>query len=311
MRFVTASLFDGHDAAINIMRRILQDMGAEVIHLGHNRSVQEIVTAALQEDAQRHRGQLVPGRAHGVLQIHDGLAARPWWRACQVFGGGGGIDRPSEIRELQDGVARIWPRRRTAHGPQGHDRRMLMRCDQDLASHAPRQLQAVQGHTPAHWRALAQLITALENGRADAALLAALREQFYDKSPRGRHHRHRRGRQIVPDRRLIRRLRLDQNDALRVAVISIDPSRRKSGGALLGDRIRMNAIGPWSHIQGRKMGADADFVQQSSGSDPVFRALSPVTPDQSTTPRIFMRSLATRLWQRDQRRLPDVLAPAK
>ena len=316
VRFVTAaSLFDGHDAAINIMRRILQDMGAEVIHLGHNRSVQEIVTAALQEDAQGIAVSSYQGGHMEYFKYMMDLLRAHGGEHVQVFGGGGGVIVPSEIRELQDyGVARIYsPEDGQRMGLKGMIGEMLMRCDQDLASHAPRQLQAVQGHTPAHWRALAQLITALENGRADAALLAALREQAHDKKVPvvGITGTGGAGKSSLTDE-LIRRLRLDQNDALRVAVISIDPSRRKSGGALLGDRIRMNAIGPWSHIQEEKMGADADFVQQSSGSDPVFSGAVPVTPDQSTTPRIFMRSLATRDFGSEiSAALPDVLAACK
>jgi methylmalonyl-CoA mutase len=101
VRFVTAaSLFDGHDAAINIMRRILQGMGAEVIHLGHNRSVDEVVTAAAGRRAG-HCHQLLPGRACRVLQVHGGPARERGGAHIQVFGGGGGVIVPAEIRELQ------------------------------------------------------------------------------------------------------------------------------------------------------------------------------------------------------------------
>src|SRR5262245_24923400 len=124
---------------------------------------------------------------------------------------------------------------------------MVMRCDVDLSSHAPTALATLHGHSEAAWRALAQLITAIENGAADAALLKTLRSHAKSvKAPVvGVTGTGGAGKSSLTDE-LIRRLRLDQDDRLRVAVISIDPSRRKSGGALLGDRIRMNAIGPWS-----------------------------------------------------------------
>ena len=122
---------------------------------------------------------------------------------------------------------------------------MVMRCDLDLSPYAPKQLDAIAGRTQAHWRALAQLITALENGKVSDALKTALHAAAKDaRIPVvGITGTGGAGKSSLTDE-LIRRLRLDQADALHVAVISIDPSRRKSGGALLGDRIRMNAIGP-------------------------------------------------------------------
>ncbi len=281
VRFVTAaSLFDGHDAAINIMRRILMSMGAEVIHLGHNRSVDEVVTAALQEDAQ---GIAVSSYQGGHVEYFkymvDLLKARGGAH-IQVFGGGGGVIVPSEIRELQGyGVTRIYsPEDGQRMGLQGMIGEMVMRCDQDLSPHAPKDLRAIQGGTEAAWRALAQLITALENGKADAALLKALHEAAKQtKVPvLGITGTGGAGKSSLTDE-LIRRLRLDQDDALKIGVISIDPSRRKSGGALLGDRIRMNAIAPWR--QGH---------------------------------RVYMRSLATRdTGSEISAALPDVLAAAK
>ena len=250
VRFVTAaSLFDGHDAAINIMRRILQGMGAEVIHLGHNRSVDEVVTAALQEDVQ---GIAVSSYQGGHVEYFkymiDLLRARGGAH-IQVFGGGGGVIVPAEIRELQDyGVARIYsPEDGQRMGLQGMIGEMVMRCDHDLSAHAPGKLDAIQGHSEAAWRSLAQLITALEGGQADAALRQALHAQAAQrKAPvLGITGTGGAGKSSLTDE-LVRRLRLDQDDQLRVAVISIDPSRRKSGGALLGDRIRMNAISPWA-----------------------------------------------------------------
>ncbi|GAB3770030.1 methylmalonyl-CoA mutase family protein [Ramlibacter monticola] len=249
IRFVTAaSLFDGHDAAINIMRRILQGMGAEVIHLGHNRSVDEVVTAALQEDAQGIAVSSYQGGHVEYFKYMVDLLRQRGGAHIQVFGGGGGVIVPAEIRELQDyGVARIYsPEDGQRMGLAGMIGEMVMRCDQDLAPLAPKQLAAIQGHEETNWRALAQLVTALEGGSADAELVKAIRMQADQRRIPvvGITGTGGAGKSSLTDE-LIRRLRLDQDDALRIAVISIDPSRRKTGGALLGDRIRMNAIGPW------------------------------------------------------------------
>ncbi len=253
VRFVTAAaLFDGHDAAINIMRRILQGMGAEVIHLGHNRSVDEVVTAALQEDAQAIAiSSYQGGHVEYFKYIVDLLKARGG-EHIQVFGGGGGVIVPAEIRELQAyGVNRIYsPEDGQRMGLAGMIGEMMMRSDRDLSSHAPQTpdaLDALTGHGEAAWRALAQLITALENQQADATLVAALHDRAKASAVPvlGITGTGGAGKSSLTDE-LIRRIRLDQDDALRIAVISIDPSRRKSGGALLGDRIRMNAIAPWS-----------------------------------------------------------------
>ncbi|ABM93865.1 methylmalonyl-CoA mutase [Methylibium sp. Pch-M] len=280
VRFVTAaSLFDGHDAAINIMRRILMGMGAEVIHLGHNRSVDEVVTAALQEDAQGIAISSYQGGHVEYFKYMVELLKARGGEHIQVFGGGGGVIVPAEIRDLADSGVRIFsPEDGQRMGLQGMIGEMVMRCDRDLSPHAPKTLDALQGHAEGAWRALAQLITALENGRADPALVQALhaKAQACHVPVLGITGTGGAGKSSLTDE-LIRRLRLDQDDALRVAVISIDPSRRKSGGALLGDRIRMNAIGPWS--QG---------------------------------PRVFMRSLATRdTGSEISAALPEVLAAAK
>jgi methylmalonyl-CoA mutase len=249
VRFVTAaSLFDGHDAAINIMRRILQGMGAEVIHLGHNRSVDEVVTAALQEDVQGIAISSYQGGHVEYFKYMVDLLKSRGGAHIQVFGGGGGVIVPAEIRELQGyGVSRIYsPEDGQRMGLAGMIGEMVMRCDVDLSSHAPQAVASLQGHTDGAWRALAQAITALENGRASAELRAALAQAAANsKTPvLGITGTGGAGKSSLTDE-LIRRLRLDQGDALRIAVISIDPSRRKSGGALLGDRIRMNAISPW------------------------------------------------------------------
>ena len=250
VRFVTAaSLFDGHDAAINIMRRILMDMGAEVIHLGHNRSVDEVVTAALQEDVQGIAISSYQGGHVEFFQYAIDLLRQRGGADIQVYGGGGGVIVPAEIRHLHDyGVARIYsPEDGQRMGLRGMIGEMMMRCDRDVSAGAPATLEAIQGQTPEAWRALARLISALELGTADAGLVAQL--QSAAAATRipvlGITGTGGAGKSSLTDE-LIRRLRLDQDDELRIAVVSIDPSRRKSGGALLGDRIRMNAINPWS-----------------------------------------------------------------
>jgi methylmalonyl-CoA mutase len=281
VRFVTAaSLFDGHDAAINIMRRILQSMGAEVIHLGHNRSVDEVVTAALQEDAQGIAISSYQGGHVEYFKYMVDLLKSRGGEHIQVFGGGGGVIVPPEIKELHAyGVTRIYsPEDGQKMGLAGMIGEMVMRCDKDLTGFAPRNIDAVAGHTEASWRALAQLITALENDKVKEAAAQSIRVQAATKKipVLGITGTGGAGKSSLTDE-LIRRLRLDQNDALRVAVISIDPSRRKSGGALLGDRIRMNAINPWS-----------------------------------AGPRVFMRSLATREFGSEiSKALPDVIAACK
>ena len=281
VRFVTAaSLFDGHDAAINIMRRILQGMGTEVIHLGHNRSVDEVVTAALQEDVQGIAISSYQGGHVEYFKYMIDLLKSRGGAHIRVFGGGGGVIVPAEIRELQDyGVTRIYsPEDGQRMGLQGMIGEMVMRCDTELSGYAPADAAALQGHSDAAWRALAQTITALENGKASAGLRASLAAAAATSTTPvlGITGTGGAGKSSLTDE-LIRRLRLDQGDRLRIAVISIDPSRRKSGGALLGDRIRMNALSPWTG-----------------------------------GPRVFMRSLATRDFGSEiSQALPDALLACK
>ena len=261
VRFVTAaSLFDGHDAAINIMRRILQGMGAEVIHLGHNRSVDEVVTAALQEDVQGIAISSYQGGHVEYFKYMVDLLRQRGGAHIQVFGGGGGVIVQEEIDELQAyGVTRIYsPQDGQRMGLQGMIGEMIMRCDLDLCAYAPTAIEAIQGHTPSSWRALAQLITALET---PTAAIEGLRSQLKTQAAAlkvpviGITGTGGAGKSSLTDE-LIRRFRLDQGDALRIAVISIDPSRRKSGGALLGDRIRMNAISPWIKLGSGEFGSE-------------------------------------------------------
>ncbi|HJV80255.1 fused isobutyryl-CoA mutase/GTPase IcmF [Noviherbaspirillum sp.] len=282
VRFVTAaSLFDGHDASINIMRRILMANGAEVIHLGHNRSVDEIVTAALQEDAQGIAISSYQGGHVEYFKYMIDLLKQRGGAHIKVFGGGGGVIVPSEIDELHAyGVARIFsPEDGQRMGLVGMILSMIQACDVDLSSYAPTRLEALtKGDMVERQRPLAQLITALENDKVAARLKTELHKAADTiKTPVfGITGTGGAGKSSLTDE-LIRRIRLDQDDALNIAVVSIDPSRRKSGGALLGDRIRMNAINPWN--------------------------------GQS---RVFMRSLATReAGSEISQALPDVIAACK
>ncbi len=244
IRFVTAaSLFDGHDASINIMRRILQASGVEVIHLGHNRSVDEIVTAAIQEDVQ---GIAVSSYQGGHIEYFkytlDLLRSRGG-AGIKVFGGGGGVIVPSEIEELHRyGVARIYsPEDGARMGLQGMITDMIRTADRNLSAELPASLDEVfRGNV----RDLARVITGLENAtlpeplRQKLAKRAAERDNVPVLGITGTGGS---GKSSLTDE-LIRRFRIDRDDALKIAVIAVDPSRRKSGGALLGDRIRMNAI---------------------------------------------------------------------
>ncbi len=244
-RFVTAaSLFDGHDASINIMRRILQASGVEVIHLGHNRSVEQIVNAAVQEDAQAiavssYQGGHVEFFTYMLEMLH-----RRGRGDIRVFGGGGGVIVSGEIRELETrGVTRLYsPADGQALGLQGMIDDMLGRCAFD-ADDEPAQL--LEGVRAGSWDALARLISLLENG----GFPEPLRGGFVAQSARvknpapilGITGTGGSGKSSLTDE-LVLRFRLDYGDELNIAVIAVDPTRRKSGGALLGDRIRMNAI---------------------------------------------------------------------
>ncbi|MBA3598186.1 MAG: cobalamin B12-binding domain-containing protein [Methylibium sp.] len=303
LRFVTAaSLFDGHDASINIMRRLLMSMGAEVIHLGHNRSVDEVVTAALQEDAQGIAVSSYQGGHVEYFRYMVELLRERGGAHIQIFGGGGGVIVPAEIRELADQGVRVFsPEDGQRMGLAGMIGEMLMRCDQTAAPEAPADIGSLRGHGNAAWLALSRTITALEIGSAPVELKAALHGAAQDSVVPviGITGTGGAGKSSLTDE-LIRRLRLDQGDALRVAVISIDPSRRKSGGALLGDRIRMNAIAAWSRA------APTPLTPSPSGGRP---GGGPADDDGR---RVFMRSLATReAGSEISAALPDVIAACK
>jgi methylmalonyl-CoA mutase len=283
VRFVTAaSLFDGHDASINIMRRILQSNGVEVVHLGHNRSVDEVVTAALAEDVQGIAISSYQGGHVEYFKYMLDLLRQRGGAHIKVFGGGGGVIVPEEIADLHAyGVTRIFsPEDGQRMGLAGMIQWMVQQCDIDLSQYSPTSLDALRAAEDMadRHRPLAQLITALENDKASPALRAELLAAAENLAvpTLGITGTGGAGKSSLTDE-LIRRIRLDQGDALNIAIISIDPSRRKSGGALLGDRIRMNAIGPWAGQT-----------------------------------RVFMRSLATReAGSEISQALPDVIAACK
>ncbi|MFC4587810.1 fused isobutyryl-CoA mutase/GTPase IcmF [Sphaerisporangium corydalis] len=242
VRVVTAAaLFDGHDAAINIMRRILQAQGAEVIHLGHDRSVEEVVTAALQEDAQ---GVAISSYQGGHVEFFTYLVDLLRERGAghvKVYGGGGGVIVPDEIAALEaHGVAKIFsPEDGQRLGLTGMINDIIKACDVDLTEGAEPPAVAAGDH-----RAVARAITFAEAGRAGQEYLDGLRA-----ASAGRHvpvlgitGTGGSGKSSLTDE-LVRRLRIDYEDKLRVAVIAVDPTRRRGGGALLGDRIRMNSLG--------------------------------------------------------------------
>ena len=245
VRFVTAaSLFDGHDASINIMRRILQSQGVEVIHLGHNRSVDEVVTAAVQEDVQ---GVAVSSYQGGHVEYFKYLVDLLRERGAghvQVFGGGGGVIIKAEIDELQAyGVSRIFsPHDGQTMGLPGMINSLVKAADVDLAATLPQSLEALFTGDSA---TLARVITAVEAGRLPEAQLTEIRGAAGQRTVPvlGITGTGGSGKSSLTDE-LVRRFRLDHEDKLKIAVIAVDPTRRKGGGALLGDRIRMNAIDP-------------------------------------------------------------------
>ncbi len=240
IRIVTAaSLFDGHDAAINIMRRIIQSTGCEVIHLGHNRSVQEIVDCAIQEDAQAiaitsYQG----GHVEYFKYMYDLLKERG--ANIKIFGGGGGTILPEEIEELhKHGITRIYsPDDGRAMGLQGMINDLVKQSDFAVGENLNGQVKKIG--TKDH-SSIARVISAAENYPEQYKdELAALRKVAVDTPVLGITGTGGAGKSSLVDE-LVRRFLVDFKEK-NIAVISVDPSKRKTGGALLGDRIRMNAI---------------------------------------------------------------------
>ncbi len=273
IRVVTAtSLFDGHDAAINIMRRILQDTGVEVIHLGHNRSVQEIVDAAIEEDAQGIAVSSYQGGHIEFFKYMVDLLKEKGAPHIKVFGGGGGVIVPDEIEELETyGVTKIYsPEDGAQLGLQGMINHMVAAID---FSTVKKGRFAFDELSPNNKLLVANLISAAEYAKAQengdlAALRAELSKKIGKQKPPviGITGTGGAGKSSLTDELILRMLH-DIKD-IHIAIISCDPSRRKTGGALLGDRIRMNAIG---------------------------------------SPRVYLRSLATR---ESQTEIPAILGEA-
>ncbi len=247
VRVVTAtSLFDGHDASINIFRRLLQSTGVEVIHLGHNRSAQEIVTAAIQEDVQ---GLAVSSYQGGHLEFFKyivDLLRQAGADHIRVFGGGGGVIIPEEIRELESyGVTKIYsPEDGARMGLQGIINHMVQTLDFSRVSSwemAPDVFSRQDDLRVANLITVVEQAKALEDGHL-AKLRARMQQIIGDsKAPViGITGTGGSGKSSLTDE-LVLRLLHDKPD-IRLAIFSADPSRRKTGGALLGDRIRMNAI---------------------------------------------------------------------
>jgi methylmalonyl-CoA mutase len=241
IRIVTAaSLFDGHDAAINIMRRIMQRSGAEIIHLGHNRSAQEIVDTAIQEDVQGIALTSYQGGHNEYFKYIYDLLKENGCGHIKIFGGGGGTILPSEIKELQDhGICRIYsPDDGRKMGLQGMINDLLENCDFPLGQNVNGEIKELSSKNP---KAIARLITAIENyPDENHEWLKNLENQKSNVPILGITGTGGSGKSSLVDE-LVRRFLIEYPDKS-IAIVSVDPSKRKTGGALLGDRIRMNAI---------------------------------------------------------------------
>ncbi len=247
LRFVTvASLFDGHDAAINVMRRLIQDSGAEVVHLGHNRSVEEIIRAAIQEDVDAiaissYQGGHMEYFKYAIDMLRDRGAAH----IC-VFGGGGGTITPEEIAELHAyGVERVYhPNDGMALGLTGMIDDLITRTKARRAELAEQALPLQGRDTPSNDLAIARALSALEDGTTSEDDLAQLRASWRATAHLapvvGITGTGGAGKSTVTDELLSRFVQW--LPGTRIAVLAVDPTRRRTGGALLGDRIRMNSL---------------------------------------------------------------------
>jgi isobutyryl-CoA mutase len=243
VRIVTAaSLFDGHDAAINIMRRIMQSTGCEVIHLGHDRSVEEVVDCAIQEDAQAIAMTSYQGGHMEYFKYMFDLLKKKGAGHIKIFGGGGGTILPEEIAELQAyGITRIYhPDDGRSMGLQGMINDLIEQCDFPTGLN----LNGEVNHLPQKdVLAIAKLISAAENNPEGSQKEL---DQVHDMAAKsktpilGITGTGGAGKSSLVDE-LVRRFLVDFPEK-NIAIISVDPSKRKTGGALLGDRIRMNAI---------------------------------------------------------------------
>lgn len=247
LRFVTAaSLFDGHDAAINIMRRIIQSQGAEVIHLGHNRSVEDVVRAALQEDADAialssYQGGHVEYFKYMIDMLRERGASH-----IRVFGGGGGTITPDEIKQLEAyGVERLYhPNDGMKLGLTEMIEDVMLRARAGADKRAQAETAAVPQVDIDDEISIGHMLSAIEQSHVGDGELARLRKEW---KLAGKHTpvlgltgTGGAGKSSVVDELLLRFLHAFPT--MRIAVLAVDPTRRRSGGALLGDRIRMNAL---------------------------------------------------------------------
>ena len=243
IRIVTAaSLFDGHDAAINIMRRIIQSTGCEVIHLGHDRSVEEVVNCAIQEDAQAIAMTSYQGGHNEYFKYMFDLLKEKGAPQIKIFGGGGGTILPSEIQELQDyGISKIYhPDDGRSLGLQGMINDLVEQCDIALGEKLEHSIKDLElKNVPG----IARMISTAENfSDLHKDTIESIRDLAGQKSipVLGITGTGGAGKSSLVDE-LVRRFLIDFDDK-QIAVVSVDPSKRKTGGALLGDRIRMNSI---------------------------------------------------------------------
>nr|WP_131106487.1 MULTISPECIES: fused isobutyryl-CoA mutase/GTPase IcmF [unclassified Ornithinimicrobium] len=300
VRIVTAaSLFDGHDASINIMRRIMQSQGAEVVHLGHNRSVQEVVDAVLDEDANAvavssYQGGHVEYFEYLVQQLAEAGAGH-----VRVVGGGGGVIVHEEIERLRSsGVTIFSPDDGQRLGLPGMINQVISDADFDLWEVGAADVDAVLAGDRT---AVARAISGAETGRMPEEDRARYAEAAAERTAPvlGITGTGGSGKSSLTDE-LVRRIRMDQQDRLRVAVVAIDPTRRRGGGALLGDRIRMNSIS-LSDMSGA-MAEDSAIAGGTRGAGPPVRggtrgAEPPVrggTRGAEPPVRAYFRSMATR-----------------
>jgi methylmalonyl-CoA mutase len=243
LRIVTAaSLFDGHDAAINIMRRIIQSSGCEVIHLGHNRSVKEIVDCAIQEDAQAIAITSYQGGHMEFLKYMYDMLKEAGCGHIKIFAGGGGVILPDEIQELHDyGIQHIYsPDDGREMGLQGMINHLLYHCDFPLGDKLNGEIHRIKDKNP---KDIARLISAVENFPVESKEIMEQVHQMAEKTNvpvLGITGTGGSGKSSLIDE-LVSRFLIDFEDKT-VAILSVDPSKRRTGGALLGDRIRMNSI---------------------------------------------------------------------
>lgn len=244
IRIVTAaSLFDGHDAAINVMRRIIQATGVEVIHLGHDRSVEEVVNCAIQEDVQAIAMTSYQGGHTEYFKYMYDLLKQKGCEHIKIFGGGGGTILPSEIEELQNyGITRIYsPDDGRAMGLQGMINDLVQKSDFATGINLNGELTHLTKERD--WKSIGKLISAVENNTPDASGIMTQVEVLIKNNNTpvlGITGTGGAGKSSLVDE-LVRRFLIDFTDKT-IAILSVDPSKRKTGGALLGDRIRMNAI---------------------------------------------------------------------